>query len=124
MPNETPPHRPPLYDESMQTKDIRMPTHLIQHARAVGDGNMSAGVRACIERDLQRHSGSTVRAVIQSGGELRYDPASDCGRLYSRTGHIVARLTGDEVEDATADLTGDEVNAVITVMDGAYADDV
>ena len=53
MSTDNPTGRPPVYDEPMTLKQVKLPEHLVEHAREVGDGNMSAGIRACIERDRQ-----------------------------------------------------------------------
>jgi len=49
-----PGHRPTIYDEPMERKQIPLPPHLIEYARELADGTLAKGVRQCIEESMDR----------------------------------------------------------------------
>lgn len=47
------------YDERMKRKQVMMPPHLVSYAQDKGEGNLSEGVRKCIERDMDQSTSDT-----------------------------------------------------------------
>lgn len=41
--------RPPLYEKEMERKNVSLPPSLIKRAKEIGDGNLSRGLRKCVE---------------------------------------------------------------------------